>query len=69
MFGIANWLMNQRSARWSYITIGSPLFVDSQGPPNPCHSALPGAGPYSRVGGSSADPLLQIANERFTHWT
>ena len=35
-----NWLMNQRSACWSYSTTGSPSLCISQGPPKPVKSVL-----------------------------
>ena len=42
---IENWVITQRFAALSYITTGSPLLVVSHGPPNPCQSELPAAGP------------------------
>ena len=39
------WLMTQRSARWSYMTIASPSLRASHGPPNPVQMVLVSAGP------------------------
>ena len=57
----ANWVMTQRSASWSYTTLGSPLLSASQRPPNPVKSVLIATGPYWR-----APVLLKTANEAFT---
>jgi hypothetical protein len=60
--GTANWLMSQRSDRWSYRTIGSPSFRVSHGVrPEPAHNELMAEGPASDV------PLLSKTwKEEFT---
>src|SRR4029453_7444603 len=49
--------------------MGSPLLVVSHGPPNPRHTVLPGAGPYSSAGGVVASPFQYTANDKLTHCT
>src|SRR5690349_16307851 len=61
----ANWVMIQRCAALSYMTIGSPLLSVSQRPPKPLHNVLPAAGPKVMA----PDTLSKTANDEFTHCT
>src|SRR5262249_4569295 len=61
----ANCVITQRSAALSYTTAGSPSLSTSQGPPNPAHSVLPGAGPKT----GAPVFLLNTAKDSLTHST